>query len=162
MKLHQISSKIREIFDAIGEDGEVCEDALNALQQMEVEFSTKVESTAVVISEMIAESEALDSEIKRLQGRKRVRDNNVERLKDHLRHAMQEAGEAKVTGDRYTVTLGKPGVSVAIEGDVPEQYQRVVPETRVPDKTAISKALKAGETVTGATLVEGKARILIK
>jgi len=159
MKLHNISSTIRAIMDEVTEDGELSERAIDQLAMLDAQFASKIESVAAVVTEYNATSDAIANEIKRLQSRKRVADNNVERLKDYARSAMMEAGESKIEGVKFTVTLGKPPVSCAVTGDVPEQYQRV---TVAPDKTAITKALKAGEEVQGAALVEGRSRIIIK
>lgn len=131
----------------------------DTLEGLEHDFNTKVESTALVIKEYSAKAVAIKTQIDALSDLKRVADNNVERLKNYLREEMEKAGIAKVDGTLAKVTLGKPSEVVSITGEVPEEYQKV---TVSEDKTKIKAALKAGESVTGAVLTEGKAKILIK
>lgn len=152
MKLYEISEQIRELFSTEELD-------IERFEALELAFNEKVENACAVIRELEADAAGYKSEIDRLADHKRRAENAAERLKDYIRANMEATGEAKITGKLFTVTLGKPSQVVAITGTVPEQYQ-VVKVTE--DKTAISKALKAGETVEGAQLVDGKAKLIIK
>ena len=152
MKLYELSEQIRELFS----NEEIDVDLLN---ELEMEFNDKVENICGLIREIEADSSAYKSEIDRLADKKRAADNSVERLKDYIRSNMEATGETKINGRLFNVTLGKPSQVVAIVGQVPEKYH-VIKVTE--DKTAISKALKAGETVEGAQLVDGKSKLIIK
>lgn len=156
MKLYEISEQIRAIMADAEETGEIDSDRLTGL---EMDFSDKCESVAVIIRELSAGADVLKAEIDRLSDRKRALENRAEWLKDYLRTNMEATGEAKIKGRLFTITLGKPSQVVAINGDVPAEYT----VTKVtPDKTAIGRALKSGQSVQGAELVEGKAKLLIK
>lgn len=156
MKLYEISEEIRALLEGAEKTGEIDHDQLTAL---EIAFSDKCEAVASVITEIAAESEAYKQEIDRLSIKKRSSDNKIEYLKDYLRTEMTKTGEIKIKGRLFNITLGKPSEIVNITGDVPDKYQ-VIKVT--PDKAAITRALKSGESVQGAELVDGKAKLIIK
>jgi len=156
MKLYELSESIRGVLADAEETGEL---DYERMVELENSFSDKIQSCAFVMREMEAEKEAFDLLIKELSAKKSAISNKAEGLKDYMRYQMESVGQTKVKGSIYTISLGKPSQSVMITGEVDSDYQVV----RVSeDKTAISKALKAGEAVNGAELVDGKARLTIK
>ena len=55
-----------------------------------------------------------------------------------------------------------PSVEVIDFQALPDEYKRVIPERKEPDKIAIGTALKGGKEVAGAKLVEKELSITIK
>jgi len=67
---------------------------------------------------------------------------------------METAGLAKVESPWLAVSIRKnpPRLVVAEDALIPSEYLRHVPERYEPDKSAIARALKAGEEVDGCRL----------
>jgi hypothetical protein len=94
--------------------------------------------------------------------RKKSLENAAERLKEYVVQVMEATGTRKIEGVTSTLSLVKNPPSVVVDGDVPEEYTRVVPERREPDKGAIRDAIEAGKPVVNARLVEGAFRLVIR
>ena len=152
MNLYEIASSIRQLFETEELD-------IDKLDVLEMAFSDKIENICYVIREHSLESEMFQAEIDRLTKRKRALDNTSVRLKDYIRQNMESNQDTKIKGKLFTVTLGKPSQIVSITGELPAEYNRI---TVAPDKTAITKALKAGVILEHAALVDGKAKLIIK
>lgn len=159
MKLYEISDQIRQALEMVA-NGDIPEDQMaDTLDALGIEFDAKVDNTAAVIRELSAESESLKGEIERLQNLKRVRDGHVESLKDYIRLEMNKAGKKKIEGKRFNVTLGAATETVAISGEVPDQYMVI---KKSEDKSLIKRELKSGKQIAGAQLVQGKEKLIIK
>lgn len=85
------------------EDGELTPDLEAAWDAIEGQFSEKVERTGLFVKELLAESEAIATEAKRLAERAKAREAKAERLKALLLTAMQKYGTDKVRGLLCTV-----------------------------------------------------------
>ena len=122
------------------ETGEVIDVA--ALEALELERSEKIRNIALWIKNLKSDVNALDAEEKAFKARKDAAKKKAEQLSGYLASVLN--GE-KVTGTDFAVSWRKStAVNVLDEKAIPPKV----------DKTGISKALKAGETVTGAELVE--------
>lgn len=152
MKLYEIDQAILDCIDL--ETGEIID--TEQLDKLTMERETKLENVACWIKELKAEAEALKAEKMAFAKRQQVAENKMESLKKYLAYALD--GQAFKTV-RASVTFRK---SQAVEIDdiykLDENYLRYKePEA---DKTAIKEALKAGQTVAGATLVENTSVII--
>ena len=151
--LYQINQDLLEIFQQVDDqEGELTPEQETTLEIKEGELQQK----AVAYREVIGASESfinrIDSEIKRLQAIKKQKQSLVSRLKDNLLNAVKLFGEFEVG----TVTFGTRKSSSVIVEDVntlPGDYKKVK-VTETADKTAIKKALKAGEQIEGCSIEE--------
>lgn len=125
---------------------------LDELADME---SAKVDAFAAFVREQSARVEFLKNEAQRIAARARSIERKIYGLKLCYLRQMQTAGLSRVAGTTYTLTTRKTtSVNVADVDVLPEAYR--VTKTEVsPDRKAIAAALKAGEAVPGASLVEG-------
>ncbi len=106
---------------------------------------------------------ALDAEIKRLQERRRVAKDRADGLRQFLKDGMAASGISKIECPLFSITLAKPRDQVEIfDADALPDELVDVKTTFVPDKKAILEALKAGEDVPGARLVDGARNLIIK
>ena len=113
----------------------------------------KFEDICMVIKNLEAKAQAFKTEIDRMTSRKRTLENSVQRLKDSMLNHLVVANETKVDAGVFTVGIGKSkSVFLTNESAIPKEY--LIPQPNKIDKAAISKALKAGEDVEGAVLVE--------
>nr|DAH73565.1 MAG TPA: resistance protein [Caudoviricetes sp.] len=130
------------------ETGEVID--LEALEQLELERSEKIRNIALWIKNLKSDAVALDAEEKAFKARKDAAKRKAEQLSKYLADVLN--GE-KVTGTDFAISWRKStAVNVLDEKALPPTF--LVPQPPKVDKTGISKALKSGETVSGAELIE--------
>lgn len=146
---------------ALQDEPDMPEEAIrDTLEGMELEFNDKATAIIMLTQNVDGDVSAIDEEIKRLQQRKKVKQNFIDNLRNYLRDNMERSSIHKIEHALFTITLGKPSKVVEITGEVPDQY--LIYTDPKPDKRAIAAALKAGDEVTGAELVDGKSRLIIK
>lgn len=159
-KLYELTSDYNALLNMVDEGDFEMDDVLDTLEGIEGEIDDKLQSTVCVIREMEAEAKKFDEEIARMNNIKKTYSNTATRLKEYIRTEMEKVGKDKSKG-LFSISLGKPSVSTEVDDPkaLPEQYQKV---TVAADKTAIGKALKSGEEIEGARLVEGNRRLTIR
>lgn len=148
--LWEITDEYAEVGALIAEGGGELTDELAArLDAVEDSFENKVERIALVIQDKIGDAEKAKSEEKRLGAIRKYYERQASGLKDYLAQCMAAAGIRKSETPRARVRLQKsstPSVTYGGELDaLPESFIRVVPETRVLDKKAVTVAFKDGE-----------------
>lgn len=151
MTLYEINQELENAFDSLidPETGEILDDAC-VLDALTMERNEKIENIALMIKNLRADAEAINAEAKKLKARAKACENRSEWLRSYL--AMNLEGE-EFKSPRAAISWRRSeAVNVTDVWALPAEYIRMAdPE---PDKTAIKKALKSGETVNGATLVE--------
>ena len=130
------------------ETGEVIDVA--ALEALELERSEKIRNIALWIKNLKSDVTALDAEEKAFKARKDAAKRKAEQLSGYLASVLN--GE-KVTGTDFAISWRKStAVNVLDDKAIPQTF--LIPQPPKVDKTGISKALKSGETVSGAELIE--------
>lgn len=147
MSLYTINQEILKCVDL--ETGEITDfDKFEALQ---IERSEKIENIALWVKNLTSEAEALKAEEKAFAERRKSAENKADSLKRYL--AQQLKGQ-KFATTRTSVSFRKSSSVEVLDIDkLPTEYRKEV-HTFVADKTEISKALKAGQEVDGAVLVQ--------
>lgn len=148
MKLYEIDELILSCIDA--ETGEIIDtDALNALQ---IERDAKIEGVALWIKDLKAEAEALKAEKQAFEKRQKTCENRAESLKQWL--------AAALNGERFKTTKCDVSFRTAKSVNVTDVFaldsKFLKFSDPTADKTAIKKAIEAGEVVSGAELIERK------
>lgn len=135
----------------------------DTLESIELEFNDKAVAIVKLSQALDGDTQAIDSEIKRLQGRKKTILNRREELREYLRQNMETTGVKKIECPVFSITLskGREQVKIEDENQIPDEYMTVKTEIK-PDKNAISKALKSGEEIPGASMATGKSSIRVK
>jgi len=103
-----------------------------------------------------ADADALSLEEKRLKERREAVERAMIKVKDYVKYQMETLESTKVTTDLFTFTIAKnPGsLKILDETQLPAKYLKQVTTTQV-DNAGIKDALKAGEQVPGAEIVQG-------
>ena len=118
------------------------------------QLQAKAVNYAKVIANFQAESDAIDQEIKRLKAMKESRDKKIDWLKESVKKAMLVSGIEKVESPLFKLSVRR---SEAVEVDVvealPSAFQNVK-NVVTADKVAIKEAIKRGEFVMGARIIE--------
>ena len=118
------------------------------------QLQAKAVNYAKVIANYQAESDAIDQEIKRLKAMKDSREKKIEWLKESVKKAMLVSGIEKVESPLFKLAVRRSeAVEVDLVEALPNAYQNVK-NVVTADKVAIKEAIKRGENVTGARLVE--------
>lgn len=156
MKLYEINSVIDQILEdgfAVSEEtGEYWD--MDELDQLEMDFDRKAESTACYIKNLEAEANAIKAEEESFAKRRKAIEGRVSRLKDYLTKELEHSGKKSLETPLCKLTTRvSERVEVYDEDAVPVTY--TVSKTTVrPDKTEIRKALKLGTIIPGAVLVK--------
>lgn len=137
------------VFDE--ETGEVLFDEDN-FAQLEGERNDKLEAVALFVKSLEAEAAAMKAEEKALAERRGVKERKAERLRRYLSDSMQLFGDTKLETTRCSLSFRKSEAVEITDPNAlrPDLWKQPAPQ---PDKTAIKKAIKAGEVVTGAQIV---------
>lgn len=151
--LYEIQQEYLDIEQALFESGgEVTDELAEAMALNESDMHEKADAYAHIINQKEGRIAALDAEIKRLQDRKKVERNSIDRLKDRLAQAVSMFGAFDTTLHKYS---NRKSTSVEVDSvdELPPVFV-VEKVSRSADKAEIKKALKAGDNVPGARLVE--------
>ena len=137
---------------ASAEDGEIPPDLDDAWEQAGETFVAKVESTACVVKNLLAEAaiheaqaDVFKQEAAVFAQKQQVLENAAKRLKDYIRFHMEKVGELKVKGERFTVRVqnnSMPTVTVDCDPhELPDEFQRVKVEA---DLQGLARRAKDG------------------
>lgn len=161
--LYNITSKFIELFDNVEEGVITDEEAQEMGSQLALELQNKSISIIAYEKTLEAKEEAIKNEIERLKELKDRVSKKIDKFKNYVKDNMETLELSKIETDIGTITVTKNPASVEIydEALIPEGF-KVEKVTVAVDKTAIKEALKSGQTVAGAKLVDDKTSLRIK
>ena len=159
--IYNISSDLKKIYEDLDngngidlETGEIKPEIMQQLSISRNELETKAVDYGYVIKAFDDEIDIIDREIERLEERKAYVKKNKERMKTIVGSAMEEFGINKIKSETLQLSFRKSeSVEVFDESLVDEKFKKVKTEISL-DKTAIKNAIKNGEDVQGAKIVE--------
>ena len=144
-------------FDAetgeITDNSDTLHDLWNGLTE---DLGVKLDSATYVINELESSETMLRAEVDRLNKKARHLARQQERIRDMMKLALYSSESDKLKTDKFTFSIRK---SKSLEIDtlvcplefMPKEFVRVKKEF---DKTAITNAIKAGQTIEGCELAE--------
>ena len=138
-------------------DPEVFNDTLEAIKgALEVKSSGYVN----VIKQLEMEAKQADEVSEMFKAKAEVRKNNIKRMKEMLKSALEATNQESLTAGAYTIKLQKNGgvQPLVIDGDVPQNMTKVIVE---PDNAKIREYLK-DHSCEWAHLEERGKHIVIK
>ena len=147
MNIYEIDAAMLECIDP--ETGEVDAEQLEALNLLREQ---KIENAALWLKNLKSDVTELKAEKKAFEDRIKSKQSKIDGLTAYLMNALDGA---KFETPRCAISYRKSeSVNVTDLSKIPTDYLRFAPAE--PDKTAIKAAIKAGETVDGAELIERK------
>jgi hypothetical protein len=153
MNLYEITQEAQYLAVLL-ETEELTAELEKALIINQDQLQAKAVNYAKVIANYQAESDAIDQEIKRLKSMKDSREKKIEWLKESVKKAMLVSGIEKVESPLFKLALRRSeAVEVDLVEALPNAFQNVK-NVVTADKVAIKEAIKRGENITGARLVE--------
>lgn len=163
MTLYEIEAEILALLEngftasCIDEDGVVDEEkAQEYLERLPIERDKKLESYGLVIKNYEAEIEAIKQEQARLTARRQAKEKQVERLKTAITNSMVLFNQPKFETAKVLFSFRKTS---SVEVDMNSLAKEFIKEKveYTADKAAIKNAIKQGEVVEGARIVERQA-----
>lgn len=151
MKLYEIDAQQAEIEQLLAaNDGVLPDDIGDLLELNNEQWRAKLTGYAQAIKTYNAESKAFADEIKALQARKKTVDTRAQWLKGRAEKSMLAREVDAIDGVHALSFRESTALDVFDESAIPSDYMKM---TTAPDKTAITKAIKAGNDIAGAKLV---------
>lgn len=157
LSLYGIAVEYKELLELImSEEGEVSEATAAALIINRGELQKKAEGYVSIINKLSSESDYIDSEVKRLQAAKKVRENAVERLKNALAGAMTLYDITEIKTHLNKISFRK-SESVIIDVE-PEELPPMLQKIKIEaiSKLEIKALIKAGNIFKGVRLIDNK------
>jgi hypothetical protein len=164
LTLYQLSTQYVQALDVLTDpDAELPAEAVNdTLEALAGELEEKAVNVAKFLRNMEATAEAIKAAEVNMAKRRKTLESRVQWLKDYLKSNMEHSGMTEIECPYFRVTIqsNPPAIEIFDEDLVPAEFKEPVVNWKV-DKTAIRKALQAGQSVAGASLSQG-ARLVIK
>lgn len=151
--LYEITRDALELASLL-ETEELTPELEQALVINQEQLQLKAGNYAKVIANIQSDADAIDNEIKRLKAMKESKERAIDRLKSAVKNAMLVSNIEKIESPLFKLSIRK---SEAIEVDIVEALPSAfinVKNVVTADKVAIKEAIKRGENVTGARLIE--------
>lgn len=157
MNLYQIKEEIKKAIDECidMETGEIINPEL--LDNLNEQLNIKRENIALYIKNIVADSKAIDEEIKNLTARKKSINNKVDWLKQYLANDLQ--GNKFETAKVVVSFRKSKSVEINPDAEIPNEF--LIQQQPKPDKAGLKKAIQSGEVINGVSIVE-KQNISIK
>jgi hypothetical protein len=161
LKLYEISGEYRLLAERLAGmdlDATTIADTIEASGLTDA-LQEKAQGVELVARAAEMHCPAIDAEIERLQKLKAQRQKIAAGLREYLKAQMEVAGIDRIECPLLKLSIKKnnPAVEVLDEMAVPAGFW-VTPEAKQPparlDKIAIARAIKAGQDVPGAQLVQ--------
>ena len=165
VKLYELSERYRVIASMLETEYETKESIKTTLDNIQEDFEDKVENIGKFVLELKGTAEAIKVEEERLSKRQQAIVNNSEWLKNYLLAEMLATKILKVKRDVITVSVvdNPPSVEIADVDLLPENFQRIIPETREADKKLIIDHFKqTGEIIAGVSIVNDRKHLVIR
>ena len=196
MKLYELTKDFADLFDDfdsictyeppkdedgnyIDDDGNVIGDInvfrqelqeawFDTLDGIEQEFEDKAENVAAYIKSLKAEADDLKEEEAALNRRRKVKENQIDRLKDYLLHSMMTINRTKIDTPKAKLSIRNNAESVRFDDEnefitlceLAGADDLLRYEKPAIDKTEVKAALKRGDSIPGASLIRTQSLII--
>jgi len=129
------------------------------MDTISLEREVKLEGYAMVIKNLENANAGIKSEEERFAKRRKYNENAIARMKERMAETLETVepdakGVKRLKTEKFTFSFRK-STSVQIENDavIPPQFIKV---EKTISRSELAKALKAGEQIEGAQLVENQ------
>ena len=158
MKLYELADQFKVLTDVLDTDFADDQEAglalREALESTQAAFADKLEAIAKIIKNQNADVEALKTEEQRLAAKRKSLESKIDSLKLYAEIQMEYAGLDKLKTPlfNFNVQNNPPSVDVFNPDILPKKFL----ESQAPkiDKRGIIDAIKAGEEVPGASIMQ--------
>lgn len=152
LKLYEIASSLKKLEEITEDENELA----SYLDSVEMQLKEKAENVIKFRQGLIASSEAIDSEIKRLSDIKKSFLRKADNIKGYISHTMEINDIERIDTDFTKIYfLNSETLDVVDESKIPEKYIKQI-ITKNVDKMAIKKDIKSGMEIPGTVLTTHK------
>lgn len=125
MNLYDLKDCYIDILNYLEEEDD--ENMVKILDEVKDEIGDKCENIARLIQSIKGESEVLDLEIKRLQKKKKARENKIKSLKEYIEISMIMMDTKKIKTRYFDFNIQKnpPKLLIETEKYIPEEYYKI-------------------------------------
>lgn len=151
LTLYDLSAEIKAILDS-DPDGELSDDVLDRLEYLEMDLRERIDYYCRLIEEYEARALVKKKEIGRLNKRKSIDENNVERIKKRIETALKVAGIRTIETDLHLVYMqeNNPGCELIADiKDVDKKWLRTKTTTEPNKVEALRHWRETGEVPDG-------------
>ena len=143
MKLYEIAEQIQELIAMAEEENLDRKTIEDTMEGLEYEFEDKADAYAKVVKQLEADAAALETEINRMDGRKKVIKNNIDAMKRALENAMLLTGKKKFKAQLFSFGIQKntPSLSLIDGKDIPQEF--LIPQEPKIDRRAALEYVKS-------------------
>jgi hypothetical protein len=162
--LYELSTELATINDEIiSADGELTPDLEARLDSVSLDFRAKSQGIAKWTLDIAGVEAMIETEIARLQRKKKAAENLRTRLKAYIKGCMEQADVQKIESPTINLRIQKntPSVDILAEDQIPAKFIRITQVTEL-DKAGMLTALKNGEDVPGARLITERTHLRIR
>lgn len=160
------------LFMADEAEGVLDDDLLEAFRQVEGEFSNKVDRALSIVETFKAKAKAEKDRAAKIAAHAKGLEGEAKRLSDWIHQNMIAADMGIVETPNYTAKIAKVAPSVqledvdfmawAVSNEREDLITRKEAPAPVPNKKEVLAALKRGEKIRGAELIELRTRLVVK
>lgn len=144
-------------------NGEISENEEIILKELSMQLETKIDG----VIDFFKHQNSYIDEIKRrkqeLAELEKIEKNRLESFKKYVIKCMGMIGETKIKGQYGHVSLRKPSKKLIITDDtkIPLDFIETVETVKI-DSMGIKTAIKNGEVIEGAELIDGEQGLMVK
>lgn len=166
ISLFEIERELKTLLEELVEtDGEfTSEEKSLRLVNLSDALTTKTDNVAAFRDSLVNFADYLNDKITEIKDRKESIIRKVDKLDQYVSDCMAIQNKTEFNGSLFKISKRKPTPSVEVfdETKIPLQFINVPEPKPTIMKAEIAKAIKAGEIVDGARLVDGKISIQYK
>jgi uncharacterized protein Yka (UPF0111/DUF47 family) len=149
--------------ESMFEAGDIDQSALSdTMEAMVGDVRDKAVNVALHIKNLRSDLEQLKAVKAEFDAKAKAVEKQLEFYESYLDTNLQKAGLTEVKSDYCQIKYKALPPIVEITGEVPDQYVRIIPEKREPDKVAIKDAIKSGADLGFASLITGRTKLEVK
>lgn len=155
--LYTLSERYNNVLALIGDESIPEEAIRTALEEIDGDIETKVSNGIGLLKSMQYRVDAVQNEIKRLTAYRKAIEKRIETVEGVYMDGLKRMEKSSVSTSRGDMKIRKnpPSVVLTDESLIPDSFKKQKIDI-VIDKTAVKEALKKGEDVAGAILVQKK------
>ena len=164
VSLYSISTQLTSIFNELNQNaGEINDESAELLESLSSELVTKTDGVVDFIKYQSSYIDEIKKRKKELDDLEKVEKNKLDNFKKYIVTCMTILKEKKLSGKFGKITLRKPIKKLKIidEKKIPLDFIEKIESYKILN-SEITKALKNGDDITGAILIDGDQSLLIK
>lgn len=158
MKLRELEKDLETAYELLvestDEDGEVNPEAVALFREYKAPFDKKVNAYVEIIKRIEAEIDFKKAEETRIKKNRQSLEKGLQWLKSNLVESLQALDYKKIKTDLYNCSVcSTPSVNVLNIDEIPGEFKTVEMNVKI-DKTKLKQAIKDGQEIPGAELVD--------